>query len=183
MIILLNKNRTKSFGSGFTLIELMVVVAIIGILSAVAVPNFKKYQAKAKTSEAKMQLAAIFTAEVAAYNEYDSYGTCLKYMGFDPSANVSERYYAVGFPEASVGGNADLVAAGLAECKAGNNINYFTAGKTVPGAGGMGVKGDLQGDGANDGFTSSAGGRISATGKDKWTINHQKLLKQTTVGY
>jgi type IV pilus assembly protein PilA len=48
---------------GFTLVELMVVVAIIGLLSAVAVPNFKKYQAKAKISEAKLQLSALYTAQ------------------------------------------------------------------------------------------------------------------------
>ena len=42
---------------GFTLVELMVVVAIIGVLTSVAIPNFKRYQAKSKTSEAKIQLA------------------------------------------------------------------------------------------------------------------------------
>ena len=50
---------------GFTLIELMIVVAIIGILAAIAIPNFVAYQAKSKQSEAKVSLGAIFTSAVA----------------------------------------------------------------------------------------------------------------------
>lgn len=82
---------------GFTLVELMVVVAIIGLLSAVAVPNFKKYQAKAKISEAKLQLSAIYTAEVSFYSDFGLYANCLRYMGYDPSNETASRYYATGF--------------------------------------------------------------------------------------
>jgi type IV pilus assembly protein PilA len=82
---------------GFTLVELMVVVAIIGLLSAVAVPNFKKYQAKAKISEAKLQLSAIYTAEAAFYSDFNLYAKCLRYMGYDPDGERANRYYATGF--------------------------------------------------------------------------------------
>jgi type IV pilus assembly protein PilA len=55
---------------GFTLIELMIVVAIIGILAAIAIPNFLRFQLKAKSSEGKTNLAAIRTAEQSYYSEF-----------------------------------------------------------------------------------------------------------------
>jgi len=92
---------------GFTLVELMVVVAIIGVLSAVAVPNFKKYQAKSKTTEAKIQLAAAYTALQSFRSEYDTYQVCLKYMGYNPANEAAQRYYTVGFSTLSISDCAD----------------------------------------------------------------------------
>ncbi len=58
---------------GFTLIELMIVVAIIGILAAIAIPNFLRFQLKAKSSEGKTNIAAIRTAEESFFAEYGNY--------------------------------------------------------------------------------------------------------------
>ncbi len=137
---------------GFTLVELMVVVAIIGLLSAVAIPNFKKYQAKAKVSEAKLQLSAAYTAEQAFFSDFNMYSHCLAYMGFDPAGERLSRYFSVGLagaPAINPAAQTAAINSGLidASCPAAGGLvagnvttpaapsnppaNQFTAGKGI----------------------------------------------------
>jgi type IV pilus assembly protein PilA len=107
----MKKTVARMGQKGFTLVELMIVVAIIGILSAVAVPNFKRYQAKSKTSEAKIQLAAAYTAEQSFYGDFGIYHNCFTYMGFDPRKEQNNRYFAIGINQAAaINGNAFATA-------------------------------------------------------------------------
>lgn len=80
---------------GFSMIELMVVVGIIGVLVAIAAPNFSRYQSKTRQSEAKVALAAIYAGEKSFKTEYSSYVSSLDAIGYAPEG--ARRYYNVGF--------------------------------------------------------------------------------------
>jgi len=65
---------------GFTLIEMMIVVAIVGILAAIAIPQFDRFLARSKRTEAFSMLNAIQIMETAYYTDFDTYTFDFNYL-------------------------------------------------------------------------------------------------------
>lgn len=76
----------KQLQKGFTLIELMIVVAIIGILASIALPAYQNYIAKSQVTAAYSELASIKTAIEQAILEGEDIGTDLTTHGWNKSA-------------------------------------------------------------------------------------------------
>lgn len=77
---------------GFTLIELMIVVVIIGILAALAIPRFNIASHKSKEKEADTLLKQVYTLQQAYYaqtNTYASSSTQLATVGFEPPPSMN----------------------------------------------------------------------------------------------
>jgi type IV pilus assembly protein PilA len=79
-------NKTK----GFTLVELMVVIVIVGILAAVAIPKFLDASQKAKASEFPTQLTAIYTGQLAYNAEKGAYVTSFAFLRDSAGVDVPE---------------------------------------------------------------------------------------------
>ena len=141
---------------GFTLIELMIVVAIIGILAAIAIPNFLKFQAKSKQSEAKTNLKAIFTAETSYFGEENTFGT-LPEVNYIPVGTPSKMIYAFAVEAAGANSVGAAPPAGA---------DWTNCGLT-----------DADGDGKFESFSAAANGNIdNDTDVDIWYINDANVL-------
>ena len=176
---------------GFSLVELMVVVAIIGILAAIAVPNFQRFTAKSKQSEAKSSLSAMYSAERALSSEWQTFAASFDVIGYRPTG--WQRYnhgFAANFPAAMPPGYAGP------PITANFNTTAF-CGLGAIGANGCGVINAPIAPGAvtAGGVTGSAmaiatfqavsrahiGNAAPAT-IDIWTINQNKVIANAANG-
>ncbi len=146
---------------GFTLIELMIVVAIIGVLAVIAVPNFLRYQGKARQAEAAYVLSNIFGGEVAYYAGEGRYGSFSE-IGFDLAGSTNRYTYrspATGGAAGSTGtAGVDLINAGIGLAQPENTIVASSA-VVTPAS-----------------FTATATANIDSDGTvDQWHVNDLKL--------
>ena len=123
----------------FTLIELMIVVAIIGILAAIAVPNFVKFQCRSKQSEAKGNLKALYVAEEAYRAESDTYASVntinagnvsagiSNLIGFVPKGGKTRYSYVSDGTPTSFLATADAAATAIADAQDTWTINQANA--------------------------------------------------------
>lgn len=79
--------------NGFTLIELMIVVAIIGVLSAIAFPSYQSYMKKSARADAKVGLSKLADKQERFYLQNNTYTTSFTATGLNTSLTSEEGYY------------------------------------------------------------------------------------------
>jgi len=80
---------------GFTLVELMTVVIIIGILASISIPIYRAQVKKAMAAEGAALLGSVLTAEKVYYAEHNTYTTTKADIGVDPTGNKYFTDYTV----------------------------------------------------------------------------------------
>jgi prepilin-type N-terminal cleavage/methylation domain-containing protein len=195
---LVPKKKTLSFHlaikqSGFTLLELMLVVGMIGVLVTISSTQYDKYSRKARQSEAKIALGAIYVLEKSFYSEYSAYIPAMDAIGYAPEG--FRNYYQVG-SGLGVGSYSGSVS-GYSGSKAICNFPTLNSPYPLAGAGMFGGPApnpcNNQGWGASNtcsaypdnpqNFYGVAYGNIGNTSaNDYWQINELKELQNCMIG-
>jgi len=149
--------RRGSSRAGFTLLELMMCVAVIGVLAAIAIPLLTSYQLRSKSAEAKVNLSALRVLEEGFYSEYQAYRSANAEPAAIPGAvavafdEVSSDFGVLGFvPEGHVyfsygvavsNDTSGFTADAGADIDADGFVQYW--GYATPDAGGTLVAGEV----------------------------------------
>jgi type IV pilus assembly protein PilA len=106
---------------GFTLIELMIVVAIIGILAAIAIPAYQDYTIRAQVSEGLNLTGACKAAVTETYQDSGNFPTTNAAAGLEAAANITGKYTV----------SVTVGAAGICSALYGKEANTNVAGAVL----------------------------------------------------
>jgi prepilin-type N-terminal cleavage/methylation domain-containing protein len=179
-----NKFQAGKSESGFSLIELMTVVAIVALLAIIVIPNYSRFHAKARATESKSQLAALFAAETAFHAEFNSYHTDAANVGYRPQGILR---YVVGFNTESTHAIVDYFGPALTPANFSTGIAGVCAiagcTNTAVSAAGLALTAvSLATTATMSGFNAAAEGFVGGNATDIWSINELKQIANNNPG-